>query len=264
MNNGLKFNIGDEVIVNITHEKGIIKGIQSVLSDGNSVYLVDIAGNDRLFGESYLTLGRNKEIISMIESLDVNELPILIAIDDKISDIIKMLNLVDSNSPDVQLSNACKLMRYLVLKNEKELSETMNLISKTIVIDDLYNGLINGYNNYITNAYVFSEILKRVGMDVKLIALKDENDKFYVANLVLIGDKYYYFDVTLEQEIYFDNQRDALVLCCAGIGKKEYEQYFIPMSILSIDNSINGGFIPNNISENDIDFNFINSMGGVV
>lgn len=264
MNNDLKFNIGDEVIVNITHEKGIIKGIQSVLSDGNSVYLVDIAGNDRLFGESYLTLGRNKEVINMIETLDVNELPVLIAIDDKINEIIRTLNLVNSNNPDIQLSNACKLMRYLVLKNEKELNETMKSISKTIVIDDLYNGLINGYNNYITNAYVFSEILKKVGMDVKLVALKDENDMFYVANLVLIGDKYYYFDVTLEQEIYLEDQKGDFALCCAGIGKKEYEQYFIPMSILSLDNSINGGFIPNNISENDIDFSFINSMGEAV
>ena len=264
MDSNLKFKIGDEVIVIKTHEKGIISGIQSILPDGNSVYVVDISGNARLFGESYLTLGRDKSIINRIETLDVNELSSMVAIDDKINQIINELNLVSSNNPDVQLNNACKLMKYLVLRSDSEFNQTMKIISKTIVIDDLYNGLVNGYNNYITNSYVFSEILKRVGMDVKLIALKDENEKFYVANLVLIGEKYYYFDVTLEQEIYSEDKKGEFALCCAGIGKKEYEQYFIPMSILSIDNSITGGFIPSNIAENDIDFNLVNGFSGVV
>ena len=257
MENNLKFKVGDEVVVTKTGEKGTIKRVQSILSGENSVYVVEIGNYERLYGEAYLQLGREKNVINMIEILDMDELPTVIEIEERMKGIIASLNLVSSKSPDLQLANACKLSKFLVTK--QAISDKLENVSKTLKINELYNGLVNGYNSSITNAYMFSEILRKVDMDVKLVALKDENGRFYVADLVLIGDKYYYFDVTLEKEIYADDQSDFM-LCCAGIGKIEYEQYFKPMSILSIDNEDNGVALPTNISENDIDFYLINRI----
>ena len=68
--------------------------------------------------------------------------------------------------------------------------------------------------------------MKRLDATVHTVAMQDSKGLFYVSNLVLLGEEYYYFDVTLDIEVYLDSGEDEdLVLCCAGVGKEKYERY---------------------------------------
>ena len=161
--------------------------------------------------------------------------------------------------------NSCKLLKYLATREcniSKKECKTGNLI-----LNELYKGLINREDNYITNSYLFSEILKRLGVDVYNVGLKDDNGNFYMANLVLIKGQYYYFDVTVEQAIFNSTGRDInkFKLCSACIGGDTYHQYFKPISIIEINpnNTSNKIEVPTNISKKDIDPKILNKIIGV-
>lgn len=248
-----KFKIGDAVSVIKTRENGIITDIVSVLGEGDNTYLVEIDGLERMYAESYLGTEVSDEFIAE-RQLEPSYKQVVKEIDK----VIDKLGLVETNDSTLQLANACKVQKYLALKHQSEVKKVP--VTNSIIISELYDGLVNGESDYITYTYVFSEILKRVGMTAHNVGLRDENGKFYMANLVLIGDYYYYFDVTLEREIYLENckSEEEFVLCCGALGSESYEQFFKPVAILNFEEDSKED-IPENISTTDIAVEIINN-----
>ena len=256
MNKSVLFKKDDHVLINQTGEDGYINDVISVLGRGDNTYLVNVHGKNRMYSEDDLSLIREKIIV---DEVNANDIGFLIEIEDKIDEIIKELHLVKSDNSEICLANAVKVQAYLVsMKANKNIKEP---VTSNVILKDLYNGFINNEADYVTYSYMFSEILKKVGMKVLNIGAKDENGDFYVTNLVLIGDKYYYFDVNLDREILeTEDEDEELVLCCAGIGYDRYTQYFTPLSILNYNNTGVDVELPTNVAKDDFDIDYINSL----
>lgn len=238
-----KFNAGDEILVVKSNEKGKIKSVISELENENSLYLVTINGLERMYTESYL------ELVKKADSVQDNKTDIKDSLKDVYKEIVNELSL--SNKTD-ELKNALKLSRYLAIRNDIEGNV---VIKDNIKGSELYNNLMSQEDDYIFISYLFSEVLKSIGMDAYMIGLKDEENMFYVANLVLIGDKYYYFDNTLEREIYLDNCSgpDEFIWCSSALGSESYEQFFKPICIIALDKDVMSNILPKNISKKDLD-----------
>jgi hypothetical protein len=252
-----KFEIGDEIAIISSGKIGTIKSIISYLGDGNNIYLVDVDGVDKTCVESNLRISRKKYTAL---SVDIKEVGINFMIEDKFREIIETLNLKEAHDDKGQLVNACKLQYYLTVNDETD--DEITNIGNSVLKNELYHGLFNGETDPITNSYIFSEILHEVGMDVLNVVLKLEDSSFYVANLVLIGDDYYYFDLTLEKEIYKDNGSDPnnFVLCCGGLGSENYQQFFKPLCLLNFKDRLAPNSLPKNISMRDLDIDLVNKL----
>ncbi|HAB67713.1 MAG TPA: hypothetical protein DCE23_10140 [Firmicutes bacterium] len=253
----VKFNNGDEVFILSSDTKGIVKELTSYLGENDNVYLVSINGKDKMCVESNLQLCR-KNAVDI--SIDITDMAINFKIEDKIQAIIDKLNLKETDVENEKLLNACRLQAYLATTNEYE--ETSFTIGDSVTKNELYHGLINGDMDSIINSYIFSEILKRINMDVLNVALKNENGQYYVANLVLIDGEYYYFDVTLEMAVFADNgsKINDFVLCCGALGKTSYEQFFTPLCIIDFNDNLGESLLPNNIAFTDIDIDLVNKL----
>lgn len=252
-----KYGVGDQVIILSNNTTGTIKSIVSYLGDGDNIYLVDVSGREKVCVEANLKLTRKKNVAI---NLNIAELGISIEIEDRIKDIIDMLGLKNSNEEKDQLLNASKLQAYLTLNDDYE--EPTKRIGNSVRRNQLYHGLMNGHNDSIINSYIFSEVLKNVGMNVLNVGLNNEDGSFHMANLVLIGKEYYYFDVTLEMAVFYDNGADAneFVLCCGALGRTSYEQFFKPLCILEFNEELGPNSLPTNISEDDIDIDLVNKL----
>lgn len=254
-----KFKVEDEVMLRSnTKTVGIVKQIVSVLSKGDTLYLVSFPHGLKMVPESELDF--NREIVDDLSSINLNDLSVAIEVEDKINEIIKELGLTKSTFPATVLINACKLQRYLVLTCSV-VKKYVGAKSNNIFNNELYNGLIMGDRNYLTNALIFKEIMKKLDATVHTVAMKDSKNKFYVSNLLLIDDDYYYFDVTLDTEVYLESKEDSeFVLCCAGVGRARYEKYFKPIALLDFDVNIPNKPLPDNIAVNDIDLSIIKEI----
>lgn len=252
-----KYEIGDEVAIISSEKVGTIKSIISYLGDGDNIYLVDIDGVDKTCVESNLRISRKKYTAL---SVDIKELGINFMIEDKFREIIETLNLKEATEDKDQLVNACKLQYYLTVTEDTD--DEITNIGNSVLKNELYHGLFNGETDPITNSYMFSEVLHRIGMDVLNVVLKLEDSSFYVANLVLIGNEYYYFDLTLEKEIYKDNGSDVnnFVLCSGALGKESYEQFFKPLCLLNFRDRLAPNSLPKNIAVRDLDIDLVNKL----
>ena len=252
-----KFEVGDEVAVISNGSIGIIKSIISYLGEGDNIYLVTFNGLDKTCVESNLRISR-KKYTSL--AVDIKDIGINFMIEDKFKEIIEMLKLKHPNDEKEQLSNALKLHSYLVLNEEND-TEITN-IGNSVLKNQLYHGLFNGETDPIVNSYIFSEILHKIGMDVLNVVLKLEKSTFYVANLVLIGEDYYYFDLSLEKELFRENGSDVnnFIVCCGALGKESYEQFFKPLCLIDFNDRLAPNTLPKNIAQKDIDIDLVNKL----
>lgn len=252
-----KFNVGDEVLVLSSNSRGKIKELISYLGENDNIYLVTINGQDKMCIEANLQLSKR----STVEiSVNMNEMAVNFKIEDKILEIIDLLNLKETDNENEKLTNACKLQAYLATNDDFE--DPSFMIGSSVTKNELYHGLINGDMDSIINSYMFSEILKRIKMDVLNVALMNEDGQYYVANLVLIDGEYYYFDVTLEMAVFQDNgsKLEDFVLCCGALGKTSYEQFFTPLCIIDFNEKLGESILPNNIAFTDIDIDLVNKL----
>ena len=175
-----------------------------------------------------------------------------------VNEIINKLNLKRTKEDKDQLINAAKLQAYLTTSDDYK-KEKM-CFGNNILKYNLFHGLINGTDDYIINACIFTEVLRKVGMDVLNVVLKLQDSNYYVANLVLIGKEYYFFDLTLEREIFKDNGEDVdnFILCCAALGKNSYTQFFKPLCIVDFNDQLAPNSLPKNISS-DIILRYVRS-----
>lgn len=256
-NKKTEFDIGDEVLIVSNNTRGKIKSVVSYLGKGDNIYLVSVNNKDKMCVESNLRLSRKKNVDL---SVNINEMAANFQIEDKINNIIDILDLKESDDPSIQLLNACRLQAYLTTNDDYE--DTDFKIGHSVARNQLYHGIVNGDFDSIINSYVFSEILKKINMKVLCVAAKSEDGQFYVTNLVYINNEYYYFDVTLEMLVYQENgsKEDEFVLCCGALGRNSYEQFFKPLCLLDFNDKLSESRLPNNISREDIDIDIVNKM----
>ena len=254
-----RFAIEDEVMLKSdTNVVGVVKQIVSVLNKGNTLYLVEFPNGLKMIPEKEIEF--NREIVQDLSTINLKDLSVAIEVEDKINSIIEELKLTRSTFPATVLINACKLQKYLVLTCSV-VKKYVGAKSNNLLNNELYNGLIMGDRNYLTNALIFKEVMKKLDATVHTVAMKDSKNKFYVSNLLLIDEEYYYFDVTLDIEVYLEaKEEDEFVLCCAGVGRKRYEKYFKPIALLDFDVSVPNEPLPENIALEDIDMSIIKEI----
>jgi hypothetical protein len=252
-----KFNVGDEVEVISSGKVGFIKEITNY-GNGETAYIVEIEGMNKVLLESNLTIIRK---VNKVVDLDIEELSAQFQIEDRINEIIEKLGLVKPENEETQLLNAAKLQMYLATLDENGEIIKAN-IGSSVTTSELFDGLMNGKTDSIVNAYIFSEILNKVGNKVLNVALKDENGEYYIANLVLIGDDYFYFDVTLERSVFMENggELNNFVLCCGALGRGSYEQFFKPLCLIDFHDKLKENKLPENIAKLDIDIDLVNKL----
>lgn len=252
-----RFSHGDEVAIISSSEVGVVDKLLSPLGDGNNIYLVKVGNVYKTAMESNLRVSRKK---CENFNIDLSELGLKFKLDDKYDEIISGLALVKPQNDNEELANACKLAYYLVTSLDNE--DRYMGVGTSVIKNQLYHGLFNDEDDSIISSLIFSTILRRVGMDVLNVAMKGEDSAFYVANLVLIGGEYYYFDVYLEKAIFIENGSNLadFVLCSSALGRSSYEQFFKPLCLIGCDNSMEANFLPNNISNIDIDVGVVNRL----
>lgn len=180
-------------------------------------------------------------------------------IKEKINEIIFELGLKKSNDVMTQLRNCCLVHKYIVehveykdsiMKEKENLDPNVNI--RTM---DLYNALIKNVGVCSSNSIMFQEILRKIGVKVECVGLVSKDDMgHHMANLVELNGEYYFFDTTLEAYIFEEHRKKGhdLVLCCAGLGTREYCQFYEPKVIMPIDPNDSVKEIPTNISESRI------------
>lgn len=255
--NNTKFVVGDEVTIISNGSHGTIKNIVSYFGEGQNLYTVDVMGIEKLCIESNLEMYRKKNVAI---NLNLSEVEVSLLIEDRINEIISKLGLKKSKEDKDQLVNAAKLQTYLT--TTEDYNEDVVSIGNNLLKHNLYQGLVNGSDDPIINSCVFSHILRKIGMDVLNVVLKLHDSTFYVANLVLIGKDYYFFDLTLEREIFKDNgyNRNNFIVCCAALGKNSYTQFFKPLCLIDYHDRLAPNELPKNISMDDIDIDLINKL----
>lgn len=179
-----------------------------------------------------------------------------------IADIIKKLGLMASNDPNEQLRICVKVHEYIRRHNnynrdiigEKEKYGVMNI--RTI---DLNNAVVKNNGVCSSNSIEFQEIVTRLGVTAECVALVNKaTGVVHMANLVLLGGYYFYFDTTMDAELYKDNNSSELHY--AGLGSEDYEIIYkadsiIPFNLLEPPTSV-----PENISEISIPQEIINKL----
>ena len=110
-----KFSIGDEVLIISSNTRGVIEDITSYLGEGDNIYLVKVNNTSKMCIESNLRILKKNKMDFFI---DVNEMAVNFQIEDKIKDIIDLLNLREANDSSQCLLNACKLQAYLATNEE--------------------------------------------------------------------------------------------------------------------------------------------------
>ena len=254
-----KLNSGDEVIIISSGKRGVVKELTSYVGSDDNVYLVTVDGIDKIYNESNLKLFRR---LNNVMDLDIESLSMTFSLDDKIKDIINLLDLrYCPDTEELQLLNASKLQMYLATNKDYD-DDTKDMVGNIIRKTEQYKNIVGGNTDSIINSYLFSEVLRRVGNNVLSVILKDESENYYVSNLVLIGDQYYYFDSTLETAVFIDNGADMnnFVLCCAALGSGSYEQFFTPLFLVDFNKKIMESTIPTIISKIDIDIDLVNKI----
>ena len=155
----------------------------------------------------------------------------------------------------LQLASAllnCKLVQYFVVR---DVNNSIVINTNNIRLTELFKGFSTSNDNN-ANSYLFSYLLNKIGIDSHCVILKNGEGKFHIANIALIDNLYYYFDLGIEKSIYIDRDDDNFVFCCSGIGSDNYYKFFEPVCLLSL-NSEEKEQIPDNISSADIDFQLL-------
>jgi len=253
-----KFNKGDEVEIISNNSIGTIKEITSYSSDDNTLYIVVIDGKEKIFAESNLKMVRK---YNNVQGLNLDDVSSVFKIEDKVNEIVEYLGLSAPETTENQLVNACKAHMYLATINylDDELKES---IKKVISKNEIFQHIVDNKIDSVINSYLFSEILNKIGNKVLSVALIDESNEYYIANLVLINDDYYYFDTTLEHTVFLENGGELknFVLCCGALGKSSYEQFFKPVSLVDFHDNNNTNELPSNIARLDIDIDLVNKL----
>lgn len=251
-----RFQVGDNVRILSSNEEGKVLKIASYLGEGKNLYLLSIDGRNRMFSESNMSMVKKSNGALHI---DVKDLSLKLDIDMQLDKMVQELNYIkDVTSIYDDLKNACIIQRYLI-NYSYERKEIVNT-GKSVYVDTLYHAIFKGINDSIGMALVFYNLAKKIGLNVKVVVMNDENKEYYLSNLVKLGSKYFYFDAYLEKSIYEEEKDKDYELRCVGLGKENYEKFLKPIVILYPENERDG---LNNIADSDCAISFIQDSTGV-
>lgn len=190
---------------------------------------------------------------------------IKIEIEQAINDIIKQLDLKESSDTIIQLRNCCLVQKYIVehnTYNEDIMKEKEGYKIDEIAILDLYNAVVLHNGVCTSNSLMFKKILEKVGVKSEVVGLiSNDTGGMHASNIVELDGQYYFFDSNLEKTIYESNSMDgSIILCCAGLGKNEYCQFYTPKVVLPDNATDNVKPVPENISEYRIPSDIVNNL----
>lgn len=178
--------------------------------------------------------------------------------EEAIERVIRELDLKPSEDDLDQLRIALKLHVYMVKHNkyDEEIMQKKLFYGPTeLRTFELHNAVVKNAGVCSSNAIEFQSILSRLGLTVLCVAVMSKKDGLvHMANLVLIGDKYYYFDVTNDRILYevAEEENYEWIPCLAGLGSKKYSELYQADAIIPEDLFDKVIEIPSNISEESI------------
>ncbi len=187
-----------------------------------------------------------------------------LANDEKISQIASELDLEKSDDVLTKLENCIKTVFYI-----SESGHTNTDIEPALRFEDsfypkenksdlaLYHDLFEGASTCASNAVKLQRILNEANINSLCVVMgNSEGEARHVANLVELGDSYYYIDATMAQEI-FQAPGAQKFQAAVGLGK-DYERFFTPISAVDIDG--NAVDVPENISEERFQFAIVDAI----
>jgi hypothetical protein len=230
-------------------------------------YYTDRKGADG--ADLYDVLDENGDIHIMTSSLFDNFSieNIKNEIEETIDKIIIELDLKKSDDVMEQLKSCCLVQKYIVEHNDYEneiMEEKEKYNPAEIVVLDLYNSVVLHRGVCTSNSLMFKMILRKLDINVEVVGLiSNDSGEYHAANIVELDNEYYFFDSTLEKNIYIENYnktKGQLILCCAGLGKKEYLQFYTPNGILPDNPFDDVRDIPGNIALSRIPAKIVNNL----
>ncbi|MBQ6449442.1 hypothetical protein IJJ08_00870 [bacterium] len=166
------------------------------------------------------------------------------AINVKLNEIITHLSLNPVAPADIfgQLEAAVKVHRFVAMHNtyqdsimdEKARYEGDGDALSTY---DLYQALVHQKAVCTSNSLEVAALLGQVKVIAFCVYLESsDGGGKHMANLVLIGGHYYYFDATLERYTHeqANNDPDYHRLYVAGLGRKFYEKLYAPLGVVNL------------------------------
>ena len=166
------------------------------------------------------------------------------AISVKLNEVITHLGLKPVASVDIfgQLEAAVKVHRYVAMHNtyqdsimdDKKRYEANGDAMSTY---DLYQALVYQKAVCTSNSLEVAALLGRVNVIAFCVYLDStDGGGKHMANLVLLGGHYYYFDATLERYTHEKTHDDPNYqqLYVAGLGREVYESLYTPLSVLNL------------------------------
>ena len=160
----------------------------------------------------------------------------------KINYVLTQLQLGPVEPTDIigQLSAAIKVHRFVAMSNTYDESimtgkDKYYEDGETMVAYDLYQALIHQKGVCTSNALEVAALLKPIGVIAFCLHAESTEGGDYMANIVLIGGSYYYFDATLERYCHDESGEDPQYqqLFCAGLGRESYERLYLPRHVLN-------------------------------
>jgi len=192
---------------------------------------------------------------------------------DQSMDILQFINLPIKNSNQAdQLFMVMKIYKYVV-QNIREghppiLNEESKANYESFYLENLMAAVKNNPGTDITNSILLDYLLYMKGFDSYIVEMKSINGFPHVANLVKLGDEFYYFDATQERMIYTSGKKimpEEFAFATAALGKDPYERLYSPVRVYPTYNSKVKveqleNFWPSNISRESYYRKFIEEM----
>lgn len=184
-------------------------------------------------------------------------------IEEKIEEIINELGLTYTKDSERMLQNYLKVHSFIATNNivDPKLNPQAQF-EKEKILDYVYSALIKKESTSIGNSFEFMLIMNKLGADTLCVKLSPAlGGKSHYASLANIDGEYYFFDPTLERDLYLKRAMvdDKFSLRFAALGKDFYGSVFIPKKIQTITQGELP--LPENIAHLSLSKAFVNDEG---
>lgn len=208
-----------------------MKAYSDFLNEDNLIHIENLHFTDAIFKPAPEIADSEIESNETTDNMEYE-------VNKRINDIIKDLELSASNDPYIQLTNICKVQKFLAelsLSTNSNSNRNINYNIDDFYLYELYLGLVKNECSDVTYSIIEKEVLKRIGIEALIVGLRGVNKKEnHSANLIKLYGSYYYFDPTIEGILYKDSVQKGgkFIMSCAGMGSDFYEKWYKPTVIV--------------------------------